>query len=118
MTIYNKEFIEDMEVVEIRKKVINETEGKTTSPYGTEEEMKARASEGYYVRDPESDLVHCPGGETLRRKSIKKNGATRYANKHVCSKCPFCEKCVTGKTKWRDGFWQGHVGEKSKVVES
>ena len=44
------------------------------SPYGTEEEMKKPCREGYFVRDPERDLVYCPGGEILRRKSIKKMG--------------------------------------------
>ena len=58
--------IEDMEVVEVRRKVLNEPEQEVKSPYGTEEEMKDRAAEGYFVRDPERDLVYCPGGETLR----------------------------------------------------
>lgn len=61
-----------------------------------------RTKEGYYVRDPERDCVYCPGGEGLRKKSIKKNGATRYANKRACSKCPFREKCITGNTKWKE----------------
>lgn len=61
-----------------------------------------RAKEEYYVRDPERDCVYCPGGEGLLKKSIKKNGATRYANKRACSKCPFREKCITGNTKWCD----------------
>ena len=64
--------IEDMEVAEVRRKVSDGPEQKAESPYGTEEEMRNRAGEGYFVRDPERDLVYCPGGEILRRKSIKK----------------------------------------------
>lgn len=96
--------IEDMQVTEVKRKVSDEPEQKVESPYGTEEEMKARAAEGYYVRDPERDLVYCPGGETLRRKCIKKNGSTRYANKQACNRCPYRDKCVNGKgnTHWKE----------------
>ena len=47
-----------------------ETE-KAESIYGTAEEMQERAKEGYFVRDPERNLVYCPAGETLRQKCIK-----------------------------------------------
>jgi transposase len=96
------DIIEDMEVVEVRRKVTDGTEEKVENPYGTEEEMKSRAADGYYVRDPERDLVYCPGCEMLRRKSIKKNGSTRYANKHACMNCPYRDKCVTGKNRWKE----------------
>ena len=89
--------ISDMEVVEVRRKVKDEAVQKVESPYGFEEEMKVRAGEGYFVREPERDLVYCPSGEILREKSIKKNGATRCANKHVCGRCPYKGKCITGK---------------------
>lgn len=96
--------IEDMEVVEVKRKVSDEPEQKAESPYGTEEEMKGHAAQGYYVRDPERDLVYCPGGEILRKKCIKKNGSTRYANKQACSRCPYRNRCVTGKgiTRWKE----------------
>ncbi len=96
--------IEDMEVVEVRRKVLNEPEQEVKSPYGTEEEMKDRAAEGYFVRDPERDLVYCPGGETLRKKCIKKNGVTRYANKQACQRCPYRDRCINGKgiTRWKE----------------
>jgi transposase len=97
-----RDIIEDMEVVEVRRKITDGTEEKAESPYGTEEEMKSRAAEGYYVRDPERDLVYCPCGKTLRRKSIKRNGSTRYANKHACMHCPYREKCITGKSRWKE----------------
>jgi transposase len=110
-----RDIIEDMETVEVRRKVIDGTEEKAESPYGTKEEMKSRAAEGYYVRDPERDLVYCPGGETLRRKSIKKNGSTRYANKHACMHCLYRDKCVTGKSRWRElDFSKDSLEKKAK----
>lgn len=96
--------IEGVEVVEVRRKVLDEPDHEVKSPYGTEEEMRARASEGYFVRDPERDLVYCPGGETLRKKCIKKNGSTRYANKQACQRCPYRDRCINGKgiTRWKE----------------
>lgn len=98
------EAIEGMEIVEVREKVIDEPEEDAKRPERTEDEMRRRAAEGYYVRDPEGDAVYCPGGEKLRRKSIKKNGATRYANKQACTRCPYRSRCVTGKgiTRWKE----------------
>ena len=112
--------IEDMQVSEVKRKVSDEPEQKAASPNGTEEEMKARAAEGYYVRDPERDLVYCPGGETLRRKSIKKNGSTRYANKQACNRCPYRDKCVNGKgiTRWKEmDFSKDSLEKKAKWWE-
>ena len=102
-----KDVIRDIEVVEVRRLIPDETEEpkpKVNSPYGTEEEMKARAEEGYFVRDPERDVVYCPGGSTLRHKSTKPNGATRYANKQACKSCPLRDKCIAGKgiTTWKE----------------
>lgn len=34
----------------------------------TQEEMMAKAAEGYFVRDPERNIVYCPMGQTLRQK--------------------------------------------------
>ena len=96
--------IEDMEVVEVRRKP---DEGKK-SPDVQElrrpaEEMKERAREGYFVRNPEADCVYCPGGAVLYRKSIKKNGDTRYCNKKLCRQCPYRDKCVTStKYPWKE----------------
>lgn len=112
-----EDVIEDIEVVEVRRKVSNATEEKAESPYSTEEEMKARAGEGYYVRDLERDLVYCPGEGTLRRKSIKKNGSTRYANKQACNRCLYRGKCVTGKgiTRWKElDFSKDSLEKKAK----
>ncbi len=99
-----KDVIEAIEVTEVRRKEINITEHNSQSSYGSEEEMRAHAADGYFVRDPERDLVYCPANETLRRKCIRKNGVTRYANKRACKRCPYREKCVSGKgiTKWKE----------------
>lgn len=74
----------------------------TASVYGTEEEMKARAAQGYFVRDPERNVVYCPAQETLHQKSIKKSGDIRYANKTACRRCPFRNRCYKGKNEWKE----------------
>ena len=66
----------------------------------TPEQMRAKALEGYFVRDAERNLVYCPHGEILRQKSIKRNGNIRYCNKLACRKCP-C-KCTGQKFKEAD----------------
>ena len=96
-----EEVIEKIEVVETKKKVVDEP-AEMAEPYATEEEMKERAGEGFYVRDPERDKVHCPGGAVLRHKSVKKNGDTRYANKTACRKCPYRNRCISGKGQWKE----------------
>lgn len=99
-----KDVITDIEVVEVRRKVNDEqgTDSETPSVYGTPEEMMERAEEGYFVRDPERNLVYCPGGEILRQKCIKKKGYIRYANKNACRHCPNRNKCYKGKNEWKE----------------
>lgn len=99
-----KKVISDMWVEEVRRKVKIEKENgeKTESVYGTSREMLERAKEGYYVRDPEKNLVYCPAGEILRQKCIKKNGSIRYANKNACKHCPNRNKCYKGKGEWKE----------------
>ena len=77
-----KDVITDIGIKEVRRKASDEPEadGPFRSPYGTQEEMMERAKEGYFVRDPERNLVYCPDGEVLRQKCVKKNGSIRYAN--------------------------------------
>lgn len=96
-----KNVITDIQVTEVRRKVKEQTpqEG---SIYGTPEEMMARAREGYFVRDPERNLVYCPSGEELRQKSIKLNGNIRYANKLACRHCKNRNKCYKGKNEWKE----------------
>ncbi len=101
-----KEVIQDMKVEEVRRLIKDETDpdyGKDNeSPYGTQEEMMERAKQGYFVRDPERNLVYCPAGEILRQKCIKKNGNIRYANKNACRHCKNRNKCYKGKNEWKE----------------
>jgi len=62
--------------------------------------MKAKAAEGYFVRDAERGLVYCPQGGILRQKSLKNNGMIRYCNKLACKHCK--NKCTTAKYKEAD----------------
>ena len=96
--------ISDIRVEEVRRKVRDEEEKSENvkSIYGTPEEMMERAKEGYFVRDPERNLVYCPAGEILRQKCIKKNGNIRYANKNACKHCKNRNKCYKGKGEWKE----------------
>lgn len=99
-----KDVITEMEVKEVRRKDIDEIaeDAGDRGVYGTPEEQQARAKEGYFVRDPEANLVYCPQGEILRQKCIKKNGNIRYANKNACKHCPNRNKCYKGKNGWKE----------------
>ena len=63
----------------------------------SDEEMKAKAAEGYFVRDAERNLVYCPEGQLLRQKSVKRNGMIRYCNQLACQHCK--NKCTTSEHK-------------------
>ncbi|MBQ9000959.1 MAG: transposase [Eggerthellaceae bacterium] len=86
--------------------------GAPESPYGTEEEMRARAAEGYFVRDPERNAVWCPAGERLRQKSVKRNGDVRYANKTACARCGLRDRCGPQKCGWKEVDFGKDVLEK------
>lgn len=90
--------------VEVLEKIVSIEEAvkPQSSPYQSEEEMKGRAGEGYFVRDPERNRVYCPTGEMLRQKSVKKNGTIRYANKTACRHCKERWKCYKGKNDWKE----------------
>lgn len=99
-----RKVISDMKVEEVRRKARDERDGEEPpeSIYGTPEEMISRAEEGYFVRDPERNLVYCPAGEILRQKCIKKNGNIRYANKNACKHCKNRNRCYKGKGEWKE----------------
>ena len=99
-----KDVISDIEVKEVRRKICDDiiSEATIKTIYGTPEEMKERAKEGYFVRDPERNLVYCPNGEVLRQKSITKRGYVRYANKNACRHCKNRNKCYKGKSEWKE----------------
>ena len=92
------EVIQDMKVETVRRKVVEEKQ-EAISTYGSPDEMLANAKEGYFVRDPERNLIYCPVGEILRQKSIKKNSNIRYANKNACRHYPNRNKCYKGKSE-------------------
>lgn len=96
------EVIEAAEIVEKKEFVKDKQEEAEETPYGSEQEMAERAAQGYFVRDPERNIVICPAGEILRQKSIKKNGNIRYANKMACRNCPNRDKCYKGKAEWKE----------------
>lgn len=96
-----KEVIPEIKVEEVRRLVKEEAE-EAKPVYGTPEEMQKKAKEGYFVRDPEKNLVYCPAGEILRQKCIKKNGNIRYANKNACKHCANRNKCYKGKGEWKE----------------
>lgn len=98
-----KDNIEDMKVVEKRYKPEEAKKGDPQDPNRSEEEMKERAKEGYFVRNAEANCVYCPSGATLYQKSIKPNGNIRYCNKKLCKECPYKNKCVTSKKyPWKE----------------
>ena len=94
-----KDKIESIEIID--KKVLIEKK-KTKSAYGTSEEMIQKAKDGYFVRDPEKNIVYCPGKETLRCISIKSCGSIMYANKLACSRCPLRNKCIKGNRRYKE----------------
>lgn len=97
-----KDVISDIKVETVHRKASDDTSEEIKSPYGTPEAMKERAMQGYFVRDPERNLVYCPAGEILRQKCIKKGGQIRYANKNACRHCPNRNKCYHGKNEWKE----------------
>lgn len=100
---------------EVRRKVKDDPTEKAESIYGTPEEMLERAKEGYFIRDPERNLVYCPAGEILRQKCIKKNGNIRYANKNACKHCENRNKCYKGKGEWKEiDFTKDNLEKPSK----
>ena len=107
-----KGIIESAEAREKRVFIKDGTNDAAINPYGSEEEMKERAGEGYFVRDPERNLVYCPAGEALRQKSIKKNGNIRYANKMACRHCKNRNKCYKGKNEWKEIDFNKDILEK------
>ena len=103
---YLEPVTDDNGKVKIFKRSSKEIEA--SLPFGldemTEDELKEKAKEGYFVRDPKKNEVYCPGGKVLRKKADKGGGSIRYANKLACSKCPYKDKCFnsTKTTKWKE----------------
>ena len=73
-----------------------------TSPFRNEEEMKAKAAGGYFVRDPEKNIVYCPGGFILQQCYVTQRDRIRYTNKQACKRCPNRKKCHKGSKGFRE----------------
>ena len=94
-----KDVIKDIVIKNKRTMLEADGTAKVESPAykRTEKEMKARALEGYFVRDLERNIVYCPGGFTLRPAGVRRNGQVGYTNKVACRECP--TKNICNKTK-------------------
>lgn len=88
----------DATVTEVRGGRLSSVDSAVASM--TEGEMRAKALEGFFVRDAGRNLVYCPQGETLRVKSVKSNGRVYYCNKLACGRCK-C-RCTAQKFKEAD----------------
>lgn len=97
-----KDYIASIEVTETRVAVKDENEPVAKSPFQNEEEMKEKAKEGYFVRDPERNLVYCPMGEILRQNFVTKKDRIRYINKMACRNCPVRDKCCKGHKGFKE----------------
>ncbi len=80
----------------------NITGTKTNLIFLSDDDMIKRATEGYFVRDIDKNIVYCPAGSILKKKRIRENGSIAYINKAACKKCPYIELCCNGKTKYKE----------------
>lgn len=94
--------IDSIKVQEKEITVRPDTDTVAKSPFQNEEEMIARAQEGYFVRDPERNIVYCPAGKRFRQNTVTKNNRIRYINKMACRHCPYRSRCYTGKKGYKE----------------
>ena len=87
-----KEVIEEIKVEEVKEAVKGE---RIEEENKSSEEIKEEAIERQvFIKDPNTGAVVCPMGESLGKKSERKNGKERYANKLACKNCKNpCTKC-------------------------
>ena len=96
-----REVIDSISITE--KKVFEDPEpSNLKSPFRSEEDMLAKAMDGYFVRDPERNLVICPAGSQLRQNQVTRQGFIRYINKMACRKCPHRDKCHSNKKGFKE----------------
>lgn len=91
----------------------NITETKPTPRFLSDDDMIKRATEGYFVRNINKNIVYCPGGNILKKKRIRDNGSIAYINKSACRKCPYIELCCNGKTKYKEVQFAPGIVEKT-----
>ncbi len=82
-------------------------ERKKSPHYENDEQLKKqykttvdKARQGYFIRITEHNIVFCPQGEVLHKKTLRKNGYTRYSNKMACKFCK--DKCCSSPHKELD----------------
>lgn len=81
-----KNKISKIEIVEntvIKSKKCNDSEVMKM----TNEEMIEKAKSGYFVRNPEANVVYCPQGKILYQERIEKNDRISYRNRNACKNC-------------------------------
>ena len=64
----------------------------------TTDEMIAKAKNGYFIRNPEANVVYCPSGKTLRQERIERTGSISYRNRTACKNCT--SKCTNSVYKY------------------
>lgn len=94
----------DAQIVEVKEYTSDVAESAVLKM--TPKQIRAKALEGYFVRDAERNLVYCPQGEILRQKSIKRNGMIRYCNKLACKKCSASQTDVLERAGEGDYNWK------------
>lgn len=97
-----KGFIESASVTEKMYRVTQVPTAISTSPFANTLEMKLKAAGGYFVRDPQRNIVYCPGGSQLRQCSVTKKERIRYTNKQACRNCPDRDRCCRAKKGFQE----------------
>lgn len=97
-----KDVIPEIHVFEKEVPVESPTKEIPISPFSSEEEMREKAAEGFFVRDPVKNIVICSAGEILRQSSVTKTDRIRYINKQACRRCPFRDICYHGKKGFKE----------------
>ena len=86
--------------IEIKEKTIVENDNTIIDDNVSEQELRDKAINDHcFTRHIKSNIVFCPMGETLRKKSVNKS-ATRYCNKLACKNCK--NPCCNSKYKTVD----------------
>lgn len=95
--------IKKIEVVE--KEVREERKEEEKKEIRSSEEIREEAiSKQTFERDINKGIVYCPGGEILAKKSQRKDGKIRYANKMACANCKNpCTKSKYKEVEFREG---------------
>lgn len=97
-----KDVIDNITVSEKEVRVTLSSDEVPVSPFQNEDEMRAKAAEGFFVRDPQRNIVICPTGEALRQNTVTKKDRIRYINKAACKRCPHRDQCYQGSKGFKE----------------